>query len=121
MTNDEREPSTDAPKVVTLRLAVPADVPMLRELIARSARGLSAGFYTPVEIESAVRHVFGVDSTLIADGTYFVAELDGAVAGCGGWSLRQNLYGGDQRPVGSSERLDAAREPAKIRAFFVAR
>jgi GNAT superfamily N-acetyltransferase len=119
MTRDER-PGLASTRAVMLRLAVAADVPMLRELIARSARGLSAGFYTPVEIESAVRHVFGVDSTLIADGTYFVAELDGSVAGCGGWSFRRNLYGGDQRPVGSAERLDPEREPARIRAFFVA-
>jgi N-acetylglutamate synthase-like GNAT family acetyltransferase len=103
-----------------LRLATRDDIPALQALIGRSARGLSDGFYTGAEVESAMRHVFGVDSTLIADGTYFVAERDGAIVGCGGWSLRRTLYGGDQRRVGDPERLDPRREPARIRAFFVA-
>lgn len=81
---------------------------------------MSAGFYTPRQIESAVRHVFGVDSRLIADGTCFVA-LDGeTIAGCGGWSRRRTLYGGDQRPIGADEQLDPAIDAARIRAFFVA-
>jgi GNAT superfamily N-acetyltransferase len=105
---------------VQVRPAVPADIPVLRELIVRSARGLSAGYYTPVEIEAAIEHVFGVDSRLIDDGTYFAADLDGEVAGCGGWSFRRTLYGGDQRPVGNSDRLDPRSDPARIRAFFVA-
>ena len=103
-----------------IRPAQPADIPMLRQLIERSARGLSRDHYTPAEIEAAIQHVFGVDSTLIADGTYFVAELEGAVAGCGGWSTRRTLYGGDQRPIGASDRLDPRSEPARIRAFFIA-
>lgn len=105
---------------IHLRLARPTDIPLLRELIERSARGLSAGHYTPVEIEAALRYVFGVDSTLIADRTYFVAELAGTLAGCGGWSFRRTLYGGDQRPIGAADRLDPGTEPARIRAFFVA-
>jgi GNAT superfamily N-acetyltransferase len=105
---------------VQIRTALPADSVLLRELIVRSARGLSAGYYTPVEIEAAIEHVFGVDSRLIDDGTYFVADLDGEVAGCGGWSFRRTLYGGDQRPVGNSDRLDPGSDPARIRAFFVA-
>jgi len=103
-----------------IRLAQTADIPVLRELIERSARGLSRDHYTPAEIEAAIRYVFGVDSNLIADGTYFVAELDGVVAGCGGWSARRTLYGGDQRPMGASDRLDPGSEPARIRAFFIA-
>jgi GNAT superfamily N-acetyltransferase len=102
-----------------LRLAVRGDIPALTELIASSARILGRGYYTELETESAIRHVFGVDSVLIADGTYFVAELDGRIAGCGGWSRRRTLYGGDQRPVGSQDLLDPASEPARIRAFFV--
>lgn len=105
---------------VQLRPAFPADIPVLRDLIVRSARGLSAGYYTPAEIEAAIEHVFGVDSRLIDDGTYFVADLDGEVAGCGGWSFRRTLYGGDQRPVGNSDRLEPRSDPARIRAFFVA-
>jgi len=105
---------------VLIRLARVADVPMLRQLIERSARDLSVGFYGEAQIESAIRHVFGVDSIMISDGTYFVAEIEGVTAGCGGWSRRRNLYGGDQRPTGSMELLDPALEAARIRAFFVA-
>src|SRR5262249_47645779 len=105
---------------IKVRIAAGADVPALSDLIGRSARALGRGFYTDEETESAIRHVFGVDSTLISDGTYFVAELDGALAGCGGWSRRRNLYGGDQRPIGPQDLLDPARDAARIRAFFVA-
>ena len=105
--------------MVSIRLATAADVPALRELIPFSARELSRGFYTPEETESAIRHVFGPDSRLIADGTYFVAEEDGALAGCGGWSRRRTLYGGDQTKSGEEAMLDPATEPAKVRAFFV--
>jgi N-acetylglutamate synthase-like GNAT family acetyltransferase len=103
-----------------IRLAVSDEIPALTELIRCSARVLSRGYYTERETESAIRHVFGVDSVLIADASYFVAELDGAIAGCGGWSRRRTLYGGDQRPVGAQDLLDPAKEPARIRAFFVA-
>ena len=103
-----------------LRVATHADIPTLNALIARSARQLSQGFYTPQQIESLVTHVFGVDSTLVADGTYFVVTLDDAIAACGGWSRRRTLYGGDQRPIGSVDWLDPATDAAKVRAFFVA-
>lgn len=73
-----------------------------------------------MEIASAIRFVFGVDTALVDDGTYFVAEREGAIVGCGGWSRRRTLYGGDQRPVGPADLLDPSHEPAKIRAFFVA-
>jgi GNAT superfamily N-acetyltransferase len=105
--------------MVSIRLATPQDVPALKELIPVSARALSRGFYTDAETESAIRHVFGPDSRLIADGTYFVAEEDGVLAGCGGWSRRRTLYGGDQTKSGEEPLLDPAREPAKVRAFFV--
>lgn len=105
--------------MVSIRLATPQDVSALKELIPVSARALSRGFYTDAETESAIRHVFGPDSRLIADGTYFVAEEDGVLAGCGGWSRRRTLYGGDQTKSGEEPLLDPAREPAKVRAFFV--
>lgn len=105
--------------MLSIRLATAADVPALSELIPVSARALSRGFYTDEETESAIRHVFGPDSRLIADGTYFVAEEDGAFAGCGGWSRRRTLYGGDQTKSGEEPLLDPATEPAKVRAFFV--
>lgn len=105
---------------IALRLAARDDIPVLSALIADSARELSRGFYTAAETESAIRYVFGVDTGLIDDQTYFIAELDGSLAGCGGWSRRNTLYGGDQRPVGAASLLDPARDAARIRAFFVA-
>jgi len=104
----------------TVRVATAADIPALAELIGRSARVLSRAHYTESETESAIQHVFGVDSVLIADRSYFIAELEGSLAGCGGWSRRRTLYGGDQRPVGSDDLLDPAQDAARIRAFFVA-
>jgi GNAT superfamily N-acetyltransferase len=105
---------------LTLRPATSDDVPALNALIERSARALSVGFYDERETESAIRFVFGVDTSLIADGTYFAVERGGQLVGCGGWSRRRTLYGGDQRPVGERALLDPAVESAKIRAFFVA-
>jgi len=105
---------------ITIRLATPADVPALKDLIASSARALSRGYYTPAQTEAAIRFVFGVDSQLIADGTYFVAVEDGVILACGGWSRRRTLYGGDQRPMGAGEALDPICDAARIRAFFVA-
>lgn len=107
---------TDA---VRVRIATEDDLPAIRELIPRSVRGLSAGYYTPREVESSIRYVFGPDTQLIADGTYFVAERGGQVVGCGGWSARRTLYGGDQAKDADDPRLDPASEPARIRAFFV--
>jgi GNAT superfamily N-acetyltransferase len=103
-----------------IRKARSDDIAFLQRLIPESARALSAGFYTPRQIEGAIAHIFGVDTQLIADGTYFVAEIDGQIVGCGGWSKRKTLYGGDQmKAAGDDLLLDARREPARIRAFFV--
>ena len=101
------------------RLATPADVPALQALIAASARGLSAGFYTPEQVEAALTYVFGVDTQLIADGTYYVIDAPDGPAAAGGWSARRTLYGGDQMKADTDPRLDPATEPARIRAFFV--
>ena len=102
-----------------VRVATAADVPALRTLIAASVRGLSAGYYTPEQAEGALVHVFGPDTQLIDDGTYYVAELSGAVVAAGGWSRRRTLYGGDQTKSGPDRLLDPAVEPARIRAFCV--
>jgi GNAT superfamily N-acetyltransferase len=102
-----------------LRPATDADVPALRALIAASVRGLSAGYYTPQQAESALVHVFGPDTQLIADGTYYVVEAEGALVAAGGWSRRRTLYGGDQTKSAEDPALDPATEPARIRAFFV--
>src|ERR1019366_8192812 len=78
-----------------LRTAARADQGPLQHLIARSARDLGAQGYKPEQVEAALRGAFGVDTQLIDDGTYFVAELDGKLVGCGGWSRRRTLFGGD--------------------------
>jgi hypothetical protein len=82
--------------LVTTRTAVLSDVPTLNQLIEQAVRQLSVGYYTPQQIDSSLEHVFGIDTQLIQDGTYYVAEADGQLAGCGGWSKRSTLYGGDQ-------------------------
>ena len=105
-----------------LRRATMADVRAVNAMIAASARGLSSGFYTRAQIEALITHVFGVDTQLIADGTYYVVDApDGAPAAAGGWSARRTLYGGDQMHAAApgDARLDPAAEPARIRAFFV--
>jgi GNAT superfamily N-acetyltransferase len=103
----------------SIRPGLPADVPALSELIERSARALSDGFYTQQQIESVTREVFGVDSQLIADGTYFVIEADGIPVACGGWGKRSTMCGGDQAKSAPERLLDPATEAARIRAFFV--
>ena len=83
------------------------DRPAIGVLIAESARGLSRDDYTDRQIESALETgVFGVDTALIEDGTYFVAETNGRLIGCGGWSRRRTLFGGDRFVERHSEELD---------------
>lgn len=91
----------------------------IEELIAESARGLSRAHYSTMQIEAAIVTVFGVDTALIEDSTYFVAEHDGELVGCGGWSRRKTLFGGDQFAARDPGELDPQTEPAKIRAFFI--
>ncbi|HEX4019782.1 MAG TPA: GNAT family N-acetyltransferase [Acidobacteriaceae bacterium] len=102
-----------------LRLATSADIPELRSLIAASVRGLQAQDSSPAQMEAALRTVFTVDSQLIADGTYFVVAQHGVLAGCGGWSKRKTLFGGDHHAVREDALLDPLHDAAKIRAIFV--
>lgn len=108
-----------------IRKAVAADIPRLLEVIDASVRGLQANDYSPAQIEGALQSVYGVDSQLIADGTYFAVEAPDAQTGhplivaCGGWSQRKTLYGGDQYAGREDSLLDPKRDAAKIRAFFV--
>jgi GNAT superfamily N-acetyltransferase len=104
---------------LTLRQAVPTDIPALRLLIDASVRGLQAGDYTPAQIEGALETVYGVDSQLIADGTYFVVEAEHVIVGCGGWSKHKTLFGGDRWTAREDSLLDPRVDAAKIRAFFV--
>jgi len=102
-----------------LRRAGLADVPALQSLIATSARALSRQDYTPEQIEAALRGAFGVDTQLIRDGSYFVIEAGGRLAGCGGWSRRRTLFGSDSRADRDATELDPSIDAAKIRAFFI--
>lgn len=123
-----------AAKQIRLRLAAPEDVPVLQKLIEASVRGLQTEDYTPAQIEGGLQTVFGVDSQLIADGTYIVAEALSAanqgaepadaqaswtIVGCGGWSKRKTLYGSDHWTGREDALLDPQRDAAKIRAFFI--
>jgi GNAT superfamily N-acetyltransferase len=113
----------------TIREAVPSDIPILEDLIDRSVRGLQADDYTQTQLESALATVYGVDSQLISDGTYFVVETESTeafsptrtqvIVGCGGWSKRKTLYGGDHWTGREDSMLDPTKDAAKIRAFFV--
>jgi len=102
-----------------LRAATRADQDALRVLIARSARELGAQDYRPEQVEGALKGAFGVDSQLIDDGTYFVVETQGKIVGCGGWSRRRTLFGGDAHRQRDAAELDPRVDAAKIRAFFV--
>jgi GNAT superfamily N-acetyltransferase len=101
------------------RLATEGDLDAIRALIPLSVRGLNAGLYTPEQLDASLQHVFGADTQLIRDGTYYVIEDRGALAACGGWSRRRTLYGGDQLEAREDAILDPSLEPARIRAFFV--
>jgi GNAT superfamily N-acetyltransferase len=114
------------PPVFTIRLAISADIPVLRELIDASVRRLQSGDYSPAQIDSALRTVFGVDSQLINDGTYLLVEaipVDSqnkpVIVACGGWSKHKTLYGGDRWRDRQDDMLDPETDATKIRAFFI--
>jgi GNAT superfamily N-acetyltransferase len=113
--------STAYEEIITLRLARIEEVPALSRLMVLAIRELQKGDYTTREIESALKYVYGMDTLLIHDGTYFVAQQDGNAVGCGGWSRRRLLYGGDNHAKAADDHdfLDPTTEPARIRAFFV--
>jgi GNAT superfamily N-acetyltransferase len=103
----------------TLRLARREDVPTLERLIERSVEKLGAAWYSSEQIASALRFMFGVDTQLIDDATYYVVEHDDGIVAAGGWSGRRTLFGGDQWKHEADLPLDPATEAARIRAFFV--
>ena len=103
-----------------IRQAQPADIPALHALIEQSIRALQTNDYTPRQIEGAIGHALGLDTQLIADQHYFIAESpEGKLAGCGGWSNRRTLFGSDHGPSREDDFLDPATDAAKIRAIFV--
>ena len=100
------------------RIAVPDDIDALREVMRRSIERLQDEFLSAEQV-AASHKVMGLDAQLVADGTYFVVESNGRIAGCGGWSWRSTLYGGDESVVPRAPRaLDPATEPARIRAMY---
>ena len=103
---------------IIIRVAVMDDVSALQQLILHSARELSKGYYTPQQIESAITYIFGVDTQLISDRTYYVAEAAGLMVGWGGWSKRKTMFGGDQMKVEQDLRLDPTVDAGRLRAFF---
>ena len=103
---------------LTHRLAVEADLPALSAVMDAAIGELQKGFLDPAQIESS-RTIMGLDRQLVADRTYFVIEADdGRIAGCGGWSRRATLYGGDHTPGRDAALLDPATEPARVRAMY---
>jgi GNAT superfamily N-acetyltransferase len=104
-------------RVLSHRLAVPGDIPALTELMDEAIAELQRGFLDDAQIASS-RAIMGIDTQLIDDGTYFVVEAEGELAGCGGWSRRATLYGGNQTPGRDAKLLDPATEPARVRAMY---
>jgi GNAT superfamily N-acetyltransferase len=110
-------------ETIHIRLAGEADIPCLHALIEASIRGLQANDYTPAQIEGALGTVLGLDTQLIRDQTYYLAEAEDAggrrAAGCGGWSKRKTLFGADKAAVREPELLNPETDAAKVRAIFV--
>jgi GNAT superfamily N-acetyltransferase len=103
-----------------LRLADERDTPAIEKLIPVSVRALQAPYYSAAQMDAAIGPVFGVDRHLIKDRTYFVVEHENRIVGCGGWSKRRAVYGGDHHHAQSdADELAPRKDPARIRAFFV--
>jgi GNAT superfamily N-acetyltransferase len=103
-----------------LRIALERDIPAVAALIPLSVRRLQAEYYSAAQMDAALGPVFGVDRELIRDRTYFIVEREGTLVGCGGWSRRRSLFGSDAgRTADGNALLDPARDPARIRAFYV--
>lgn len=104
---------------IRLRKSTPDDIPRLNTMIPDSVRKLSAGFYTDQQIEGAISDIFGIDTQLIADQTYYTACANDKPVGCGGWSKRRTLFGADRTKEQEDDLLDPTTESARIRAFFI--
>ena len=103
----------------THRLAVADDMPALQQLMTAAIRELLPQFLPPEKVQASFA-VMGVDSQLIADGTYFILEQDGVMAGCGGWSRRATLFGHNTTAGRDCRLLDPKSEPARVRAMYTA-
>ena len=100
-----------------IRLATQDDVAQLQPIIEAAIEQLQRGFLAPDQIRSS-HAIMGIDTLLINDGTYFVVEIGGEIAGCGGWSRRATLYGGNHSSGRSAALLDPATQPARVRAMY---
>lgn len=101
-----------------IRVATADDLPAMRALMHRAIDELQQGFLSAAAVRAS-HAVMGLDTQLVADGTYFVALVDGDLAGCGGWSRRATLYGGDHSSDLREPRLlDPWSEPARVRAMY---
>ena len=98
-------------------MAVPSDIPALTAVMDAAISELQRSFLDEAQIASS-RAIMGIDTQLIDDGTYFVVESDGDLAGCGGWSRRATLYGGNQTPGRDAKLLDPSMEAARVRAMY---
>jgi GNAT superfamily N-acetyltransferase len=103
--------------IFTHRLATRRDLPRLASVAEAAITELLKDFLTADQISSS-RAIMGIDTQLVDDGTYFVVESDDRIAGCGGWSRRATLYGGDHSAGRDAARLDPAVDSAKVRAMY---
>jgi GNAT superfamily N-acetyltransferase len=106
-----------APVTLTHRLAAVGDLPALAPLVRAAIDQLQQGFLDDAQI-AASHAIMGVDTQLVDDGTYFVVECEGRLAGCGGWSRRATLYGGSHSTGRDGALLDPAADPARVRAMY---
>ncbi len=104
-------------QTLTIRPAVSGDIPALKAVMDRAIKELLPAFLPPAEV-LASQEVMGLDTQLIEDGTYYVVEADGAIAGCGGWSRRATLFGGDHSAGRDAALVDPATDPARVRAMY---
>lgn len=111
-------PSRTPASAFTHRLATEADLPALRALMDVAIAEHLKAFLDPAQVELS-RSIMGLDTQLVADRTYFIVQEDDRIAGCGGWSRRATLYGGDHS---TSQRdaalLDMGKDAARIRAMY---
>lgn len=101
----------------THRLATRADVPVLTAIMNQAIPELLAPFLTPAQVQASFS-IMGLDTQLIDDGTYFVIEEGGVIVGCGGWSRRATLFGGDHSAGRDAALLDPATDNARVRAMY---
>jgi GNAT superfamily N-acetyltransferase len=99
------------------RVAHTEDIPALKMLMSSAIRELQRGFLSSEEI-AASASIMGLDTQLIDDGTYFIVESEGRIAGSGGWSRRATLFGGDHSAGRDAALLDPAKDAARVRAMY---